>query len=201
MIKRERWIVYPLLFLVISMGLKDKLNSQQKNLRLKTLVVDQLDAGRIVTPAIQGGIANFREVVGALIQGRHLQVVDDQAVPKVVLHVVPTTKDKQSDDKKSQGAVTVISGENNKMVSLGGGGSGGYIAARSTANPQDFLAFGYQAGRVGMFWMDKNGQPQGFLKPETSGSPKQKATPPESPSSESNGQEKQAPKEEAKAKP
>ena len=37
MIKRERWIVYPLLFLVISISLKDKLNSQQKSLQLKKL--------------------------------------------------------------------------------------------------------------------------------------------------------------------
>ena len=56
MTKRERWIVYPLLFLVISISLKDKLNSQQKSLRLKNLKVDQIEAG-----TIRGIKANFRE--------------------------------------------------------------------------------------------------------------------------------------------
>ena len=48
MIKRERWIVYPLLFLVISISLKDKLNSQQKSLQLKNLKVAEIDRNLII---------------------------------------------------------------------------------------------------------------------------------------------------------
>jgi len=73
MIKRERWIVYPLLFLVISISLKDKLNSQQKSLQLKNLKVEQLEVGRV-----QGGNANFRKIEGTLIQGRRLNILDQK---------------------------------------------------------------------------------------------------------------------------
>ena len=65
------------------------------------------------------------------------------------------------------------------MLVLGGGGGGGFIAARSLTQPKDFVAFGYQAGRVGIFWLDQNGKPQGFLKPEQYSIPKEKSLPAE----------------------
>ena len=61
MIKRERWIVYPLLFLVISISLKDKLNSQQKSLQLKNLKVDQLEVGRTTS---KEGTPTFAKYAG-----------------------------------------------------------------------------------------------------------------------------------------
>ena len=163
---RERWIVYPLLLLAISMSLKEKLEPEKNTMQLKKLSVDQLQAGQIITPAIQGGTANFREVAGALIQGRGVQVVDPQGNPKVVLQVTPTLEDEKPNFQKSQGAITIVSGEGQKMITMGGGRGGGFIAVRSNANPQDFVGFGYQAGRTGMFWLDKDGKPQGFLKPQ-----------------------------------
>ena len=147
MIKRERWIVYPLLFLVISMGLKDKLNSQQKSLQLKNLKVEQLEAG-----TVQGTKANFRELAAPLIQTGQLNVLDKQGVRKVVLHNAPSLKGNELDFEKTQGAITLLSSGNKEMLVLGGGDRGGFIAARSATNPKDFVAFGYQAGRVGIFW-------------------------------------------------
>ena len=174
MIKRERWIVYPLLFLVISISLKDKLNSQQKSLQLKNLKVDQLEVGRV-----QGRNANFREIRGALIQGRRLHILDQNGIPKVMLHNAPSMNDKEPDFEKAQGTITLLSGENQEMLVLGGGGGGGFIAARSTTQPKDFVAFGYQVGRVGIFWLDQNGKPQGFLKPEQYSVPNEKSLPAE----------------------
>ncbi len=163
---RERWIVYPLLLLAISMSLKEKLEPEKSTMQLKKLSVDQLQAGQIITPAIQGGTANFREVAGALIQGRRLQAVDPQGNPRVALHVTPTLEGEKPNFQKSQGAITVVSGEGQEMITIGGGRGGGFIAVRSTVNPEDFVGFGYQAGRTGMFWLDKDGKPQGFLKPQ-----------------------------------
>jgi hypothetical protein len=174
MIKRERWIVYPLLFLVISISLKDKLNSQQKSLQLKNLKVEQLEVGRV-----QGGNANFRKIEGTLIQGRRLNILDQKGIPKVVLHNAPALKENEPDFEKAQGAITLLSGENQEMLVLGGGGGGGFIAARSLTQPKDFVAFGYQAGRVGIFWLDQNGKPQGFLKPEQHRIPNEKNLPAE----------------------
>ena len=161
MTKRERWIVYPLLFLVISISLKDKLNSQQKSLRLKNLKVDQLEAG-----TVRGVKANFREFGGGLIQTGRLNVLDNQGAPKVVLHNAPSLAGNEPNFEKTQGAISLLSGDNKEMLVLGGGGGGGFIAARSANDPQDFVAFGYQAGRVGIFWLDQYGKPQGFLKPQ-----------------------------------
>ena len=174
MIKRERWIVYPLLFLVISISLKDKLNSQQKSLQLKKLKVEQLEVGRI-----QGGNANFREIAAPLIQGRRLHILDQKGIPKVVLHNAPALKDNEPNFEKTQGAIILLSDESQEMLVLGGGGGGGFIAARSTTQPKDFVAFGYQAGRVGIFWLDQNGKPQGFLKPEQYSIPNEKSLPAE----------------------
>ena len=164
---RERWIVYPLLLLAISMSLKEKLERQQDTLELKTLSVEKLQAGQIRTELLQGGTATFRAVAGDLIQGRGVQVVDPQGNPKVALHVTPTLEDEKPNFQKSQGAITVVSGEGQELITIGGGRGGGFIAVRSTANPQDFVGFGYQAGRTGMFWLDKDGKPQGFLKPQS----------------------------------
>lgn len=172
MTTRERWIVYPLLLLVISMSLKDKLKPQEKNLELEKLSVEQLKAGQIITPSIRGGVANFREMAAPLIQGRRIQTVDPQGNPKVVLHMTPTVDNEKPDFEKAQGAITLVSGENQEMLAIGGGLGGGFIAVRSTENPQDFVAFGYQGGRTGMFWLDKEGKPQGFLKPLNLASPK-----------------------------
>ena len=169
MIKRERWIVYPLLFLVISISLKDKLNSQQKSLRLKNLKVEQLEAG-----TVQGAKANFRELAAPLIQTGQLNVLDKQGVPKVVLHNAPSLKDNEPDFEKTQGAITLLSSSNQEMLVLGGGDGGGFMAARSATNPKDFVAFGYQAGRVGIFWLDKNGNLKGFLKPQQPGEQSEK---------------------------
>ena len=168
MTKRERWIVYPLLFLVISISLKDKLNSQQKSLRLKNLKVDQIEAG-----TIRGIKANFREFGGGLIQTGRLNVLDKEGIPKIVLHNAPSLEGNEPNFEKTQGAISLLSGENNEMLVLGGGGGGGFIAARAANDPQDFVAFGYQAGRVGIFWLDQYGKPQGFLKPQQ-GRPKDK---------------------------
>lgn len=161
MTKRERWIVYPLLFLVISISLKDKLNSQQKSLRLKNLKVDQIEAG-----TIRGIKANFRELAGGLTQTGRLNVLDKQGIPKIVLHNAPSLEGNKPNFEKSQGAISLLSGENKEMLVLGGGDRGGFIAARSANDPQDFIAFGYQAGRIGIFWLDQSGKPQGFLKPQ-----------------------------------
>jgi hypothetical protein len=60
------------------------------------------------------------------------------------------------------------------MLVLGGGDGGGFMAARSATNPQDFVAFGYQAGRVGIFWLDENGNLKGFLKPQQPGAQSEK---------------------------
>ena len=164
MTKRERWIVYPLLFLVISISLKDKLNSQQKSLRLKNLKVDQIEAG-----TIKGIKANFREFQGGLIQTRRLNLLDKEGFPKIVLHNAPSLEGNEPNFEKTQGAISLLSGDNKEMLVLGGGGEGGFIAARSANDPQDFVAFGYQAGRVGIFWLDQDGKPQGLLKPQKDG--------------------------------
>ena len=169
MIKRERWIVYPLLFLLIIMGLKDKLNSQQKSLQLKNLKVEQLEVG-----TVQGAKANFRELAAPLIQTGQLNVLDKQGVRKVVLHNAPSLKGNEPDFEKTQGAITLLSSENKEMLVLGGGDRGGFIAARPETNPKDFVAFGYQAGRVGIFWLDENGNLKGLHKPQQPGEQSEK---------------------------
>ncbi len=176
MLKRERWIVYPLLFLVISISLKDKLNSQQKSLRLKNIKVDQLEVGtirgnkakvdQIEVGTVLGIKANFREVGGGVIQTGQINVLDKQGSPKVVLRNAPYTDEDEPDATKTQGAISLLSGNGKEMLILGGGSGGGFIAARSDSDPQDFVALGYQAGRVGIFWIDDNGKQQGFLKPQ-----------------------------------
>lgn len=186
MTTRERWIVYPLLLLVISMSLKDKLKPQEKNLELENLSVEQLKAGQIITPSIQGGVANFREVMGAMVQGRRMQVVDPQGNPKVVLYIAPTLEDERPNFEKAQGAITLVSGKNQEMLAIGGGLGGGFIAIRSTQDPQDFVGFGYQGGRTGMFWLDEQGKPQGFLKPLKLASPKNRPADTESEDAEKN---------------
>lgn len=163
---RERWIIYPLLFLAISMSLKEKLERQEDTLELKTLSVEKLQAGQIRTELLQGGTATFRALAGEVIQGRGIQVVDPQGNPKVALHVTPTLEGEKPNFKKSQGAITIISDDGQEMITMGGGRGGGFIAVRSTVNNQDLVGFGYQAGRTGMFWLDKDGKPQGFLKPQ-----------------------------------
>lgn len=159
MIKRERWIVYPLLFLVISISLKDKINSQKKSLRLKNITVDQLEAG-----TIQSMNAKFGEVAGTRIQTGQLNILDKQGIPKVILHNAPSLEGNKPNFQKTQGAITLLSSENQEMLVLGGGDGGGFIAARSASDPQDFVSFGYQAERVGIFWIDQNGNPKGFFK-------------------------------------
>ena len=161
MLKRERWIVYPLLLLVITISLKDKLNSQRQSLRLKNIMVDQLEVG-----TIRGGTANFREVGGGMIQTTQINVLDNQGRPKVVLHTAPSIEGNEPDFTKTQGAISLLSDENKQMLILGGSSGGGFVAARSASDPQDVVAFGYQAGRAGVFWLDDNGNPQGLLKPQ-----------------------------------
>ena len=83
-----------------------------------------------------------------------------------MLHNPPSIEDNEPNFKKTQGAISLLSGENKEILILGSSNGGGFVAARSASDQRDVVAFGYQAGRAGVFWLDDKGNPQGLLKPQ-----------------------------------
>ena len=167
MTERERWIVYPLLFLAISISLKDKFTPPPK-----TLKVDRLEAEQIKTSLLLGARASINELHAPLIHTYQIQVEDLQSNPKIVLRSFTPSNTDQDPNQKTVGGIDLFGTESQILVGLGGNVGGGYVVTRPTDDPKDFVAFGYDQRGSGLFWLDKQGQPKGFFRPR-------KETPPQ----------------------
>ena len=171
MTERERWIVYPLLFLAISISMKDKFTPQPK-----TLKVDRLEAEQIKTSLLLGARASINELHAPLIHTYQIQVEDLQSNPKIVLHSSTPSATDQDPNQKTVGGIDVFGTESQVLLSLGGNIGGGYVVTRPTDDQNDFVAFGYDERGSGLFWLDKQGQPKGFFRPRKEKGPEAQPT-------------------------
>ena len=164
MTERERWIVYPLIFLAISISLKSKFIPTPQKKSQKTLEVDQLNAKQITTSLILGERASFNELNAPLIHAQQIQVEDGQNIPKIIMRSLSLSDANQGSEQKTTGMIDVLGTENQGLVTLGGHPGGGFVITRATEDKNDFVAFGYDQRGSGLFWLDKQGQPKGFFR-------------------------------------
>ena len=142
MSERERWIIYPLLFLAISAALKDKL-VKPSTIKVHKLEAHQIDANRIT---------------GALIRANGISVEDSNQQPKIVMQaLVPKTGDAK-DLEKAKGQINVLGANGQNLVALGGGDVGGYLIATAQGEQNAHVVLGHHPIGTGLFWLDEKGR-------------------------------------------
>lgn len=169
MTERERWIVYPLVFLAISVSLKSKFVPSTK------LEVDQLKAKQITSSLILGERASFNELNAPLIHAHQIQVADRQNIPKIILRTLSLPDTDQDDSAKTMGIINLLGQKNQELVTIGGSQEGGFVVTISSENHSDYIAFGYDQRGSGLFWLDKQGQPKGFFRRKIENTPQNPA--------------------------
>jgi hypothetical protein len=109
MTTRERWIVYPLLFMTLGIALRDKITYHSGNM------ATQLEAGSILAPHIR-----CRDLQVGQLACERLLVNDPSGQPVVVA---------ESDPNNQTGIVQTLAAGGMPLVRLGSGETGGSVMA------------------------------------------------------------------------
>ena len=146
MTTRERWVVYPLLFLSLGLALRDKIippNMQAESIEAETIRCDQLVAGRaessLLTIAGESGEARIRLLAGANRTGR-LEVFGQHGE---VLFLAGA-------DGSGQAGVAEVFASGKPQVQLRSSDTGGLVVAMD-ADPKTMVILGRDGGQHGVF--------------------------------------------------
>ena len=143
MTDRERWIVYPLIFLALGAVLKDKL----------------LPATVVRADTIQCNKLRCGKALADVLTTQQLTVADPQQQPRIILHVVREQAATGGKDKQFAGRLDLFGGNDRNQVVLGGSENGGFLIAMSRARGDAAadVVIGHHALGSGLFWLDGNG--------------------------------------------
>ncbi len=121
---RERWIVYPLLFLTLGIALRDKIlpptHFGDMGMALKA---GEIDVRRIRCSEIQAGRAIFNQLEAGRSQCRELIVIGPTGRPTIIAY---------TDPKTYNGAIETFSADGRPLVLLRSTDAGGLVG---TLNP------------------------------------------------------------------
>ena len=122
---RERWIVYPLLFLAIGLALRDKVWTPHRCGGAEmSLRAGEIDAGVIRCGKLQVVDAAMRRVETAQLECRNLIVAGPNGQPAIHAHADPKTRG---------GTVETFSADGQPLVVLKSTQSGGLVATLNRA--------------------------------------------------------------------
>ena len=142
MSERERWIIYPLLFLAISAALKDKL-VKPSIIKVHRLEAQQIDA---------------KLVSSAVIRTNGISVEDSNQRPKIVMQAVIPKAGDTDGIKRAQGQINVLGADGQNLVAMGGGDIGGYLIVTAQGEQTAHVVLGHHALGTGLFWLDDKGR-------------------------------------------
>lgn len=95
MSERERWIIYPLLFLAISAALKDKIVTPM-SIRVNQLEAKQITTGQITSSRAKFDQTSSTDVFATTVVAKRISIIDKKNQPKVIL-------DAENQDKQDFG--------------------------------------------------------------------------------------------------
>ncbi|MCD4728864.1 MAG: hypothetical protein K8R46_14490 [Pirellulales bacterium] len=121
---RERWIVYPLLFLTLGVALRDKILPPTRFGGMETVLkAGEIDVRRIRCGEIQAGRAIFNQLEAGRSQCRELIVVGPDGRPVIAGF---------ADPESHNGTINTFSADGRPLVLLRSTDAGGLVA---TLNP------------------------------------------------------------------
>jgi hypothetical protein len=128
MSNRERWIIYPLLFMALGLALKPNLTVADR-LKCRTLICEEIDANRSNVAELNCREATLGELNGTLSRFANVEIVGPDGNPRIRMGtgVVVAPNDKQ---RLAGGLIEIYNANHKKLVDLGstGDGQSGFVA-------------------------------------------------------------------------
>lgn len=171
MSSRERWIVYPLLFLTLGIAMRDKVVPPR--LRARELMAQgEVLADTVRCNRLEVGQADCRRLVADQAQCRLVVVTDEGRKSAVRLGTVSEGGGRLevfspegkvvlaagTDPKTKGGMFEVLSADRSPRVRLGATDDGGGLVAAFAAEQPRWVALGYEGGEMGVFAKPADGE-------------------------------------------